>query len=433
MSEATGRVFLFLQGPHGSFFRDLARHLAGLGAGVQRIAFNVADVAEWGDAGPLDCYRGADTSYPAWLGRYFAVNRVTDIVLYGDARPEHALAIAAARPRGIRCHCLEEGYLRPHWVTYERGGNNGNSPLCNISLDRMAAALARIGPPPGPPPAPPADGWGSLGAHVWHSLCYHLRLALPSRRFGRYRSRRSLGLASEFGLYFRRMTSLPLRRMAQRAQIGRLLSTGRRYHLALLQVSFDSSIEAYSGYRCAAGFVDDCIAAFARGAPADELLVFKAHPLEDGRDRIGRVIADRAVRHGVARRVWFLDGGGDLARLLDGAHSVVTVNSTAAQPALVRGLPVVALGRAVYARPGLTSDQDLTTFFARPQRPDRGLYGLFRRFLTETSQHCGSFYTRPGIRLLLQSLPGALLAEESAYDRLLEEREVVETRRRKAG
>jgi len=117
MSEAAGRVFLFLQGPHGPFFRHLARHLAGLGAEVRRIAFNAADVAEWADAGPIDCYRGPDSSYPAWLIRHLSIHRTTDIVLYGDSRPEHAQAIAVARTRGIRCHCLEEGYLRPHWVT----------------------------------------------------------------------------------------------------------------------------------------------------------------------------------------------------------------------------------------------------------------------------------------------------------------------------
>ena len=31
-------------------------------------------------------------------------------------------------------HVFEEGYLRPYWITYERGGSNGNSALMGIAL-----------------------------------------------------------------------------------------------------------------------------------------------------------------------------------------------------------------------------------------------------------------------------------------------------------
>jgi len=415
MSEAAGRVFLFLQGPHGPFFRLLADRLAAQGAQVRRIAFNAADEAEWGGAGQLDRYLAAAAAYPGWLVRHLAAYKVTDIVLYGDARPEHAQAVAVARLRGIRCHCLEEGYLRPHWITYERGGNNGNSPLNSIGLDRMAVALG----PSEQPQAPPPDRWGSQSAHLWHSARYHCRLLLPSRKYGRHRSRRSVGLWGELGLYARRLAGLPLRRLTQSARIRRLAADRHHYHLALLQLSFDASMQAHSGFARSAEFVAACVAGFAEGAARDELLVFKAHPFEDGRERLGRVIAHEAARHGVADRVLFLDCGAHLAALLDSARSVVTVNSTAAQQALVRGRPVRALGRAVYDRPGLTSDQDLAAFFAAPRAPSVRLYWLFRRFLIETSQMRGSYYSRVGIRQLIETLPAALLAEQGPYDQLL--------------
>ena len=126
MGDASGRVFLFLQGPHGPFFRRLAATLAAQGATVRRVAFNAADEAEWRGAGPLNRCLGKGEKYEAWLARYLDAHGVTDVVLYGDSRPEHAMAVALAWQRGLVCHCLEEGYLRPHWVTYERWGNNGN-------------------------------------------------------------------------------------------------------------------------------------------------------------------------------------------------------------------------------------------------------------------------------------------------------------------
>ena len=415
MDNAAGRVFLFLQGPHGPLFRRLAARLAAAGAGVRRIAFNPGDEAEWAGAGPLERYLGPPGAYPDWLAHQLEIHRVTDIVLYGDSRPEHAGAIEVARPRGVLCHCLEEGYLRPHRVTYERWGNNGNSPLHGISLARMAGAVGRAAPPSGGR----HDGWGTHRPHLWHSALYHLRLLLPSRRYGRHRSRRELTLWRELGHYLGRLAGLPLRHVVQGLRARRLLASGRSYHLALLQLSFDASMQAHSDYRNSAQFVADCIGAFARGAARDDFLVFKSHPFEDGRERLGRVIAATASRLGVDQRVLFIDGGPTLTALLDGARSAVTVNSTAAQQALWRGLPVAALGRAVYAKPGLVSNQSLAAFFAGPRRPDQQAYWQFRRFLAETSQLIGSFYSRPGIAALLETLPAAMLSPVDAYDRVL--------------
>ncbi len=415
MDNAAGRVFLFLQGPHGPLFRRLAARLAAAGAGVRRIAFNPGDEAEWAGAGPLERYRGSPGAYPEWLAHQLATHQVTDIVLYGDSRPEHARAIEVARPRGVVCHCLEEGYLRPHRVTYERWGNNGNSPLHGISLARMAAALG----PAAPPREGPHDGWGAHRPHLWHSALYHARLLLPSRRYGRHRSRRDLTLWRELGYYLRRLAGLPLRRVLQGLRGRRLLASGRRYHLVLLQLSFDASMQTHSDYRNSAQFTRDCIDAFARGAAAEDCLVFKSHPFEDGRERLGRVIAAAASLLDVDDRVLFLDGGPGLTSLLDGARSAVTVNSTAAQLALWRGLPVAALGRAVYAKPGLVSSQALETFFAGPRRPDQQAYWQFRQFLAETSQLIGSFYSRSGIAALLEALPAAMLTPVDPYDRVL--------------
>ena len=415
-SDGRGRVFLFLQGPHGPFFRRLAACLAGSGAGVRRLSVNAADEAEWAAAGPLDRYAGDPSGYSAYLAAYLDRHGVTDIVLYGDSRPEHAMAVAVAWPKGVLCHCLEEGYLRPHWVTYERWGNNGNSPLNAIPLEAMAAAVGPVAPASAPP-----DGWGAQGPHLWHSARYHARLLLPSRRYGRHRSRRGLSLWREAGLYLSRAGSLPLRRALPRRRMRRRRAGGRPYHVVLLQLSFDASMQSYSGYRSSAEFVAECVAAFARGAPAGELLVFKAHPFEDGRERLGRVIAREAARHGLAGRTLFLDGGPGLAELLDGARSAVTVNSTGAQQALCRGVPVAALGQAVYARPGLVSGQPLERFFAEPDPPDARAYGQFHRFLLETSQLEGSFYAEGGIAALLAPLAAAMLAPRDPYERALGE------------
>ena len=59
------KAFLFLQGPHGPFFRLLGRVLRQTGAQVWRVGFNAGDAAFWGRAPGYIPYQGDLTSWPA--------------------------------------------------------------------------------------------------------------------------------------------------------------------------------------------------------------------------------------------------------------------------------------------------------------------------------------------------------------------------------
>ena len=109
---------------------------------------------------------------------------------------------------------------------------------------------------------------------------------------------------------------------------------------------------------------------------------------------------------------------GKLAQLLNDARTAVTVNSTAAQQVLWRGIPLKVFGDAVYAKPEFVSEQPLTEFFATPGRPDNRAYKDYRRFLLETSQLPGGFYSARGRRQLLRQVVDMMLAEDDPYDAL---------------
>ena len=127
MTKATAptRVFLFLQGPHGPFFHRLGDMLRRAGAEVWRVGFNAGDRAFWFHPASYIPFDAPREAWPETFATLCREKRVTDIVLYGDTREIHAEAIAAARDRGLTVHVFEEGYMRPYWVTYERGGANG--------------------------------------------------------------------------------------------------------------------------------------------------------------------------------------------------------------------------------------------------------------------------------------------------------------------
>ena len=136
MTDPNNRNFLFLQGPHGPYFHRLAKMLRAAGGQVWRVGFNAGDRAFWfGGAGYIP-FQGTIEDWPDTFSSIVAEHGITDIVLYGDTRPIHADAIAAATAAGLQIHVFEEGYMRPYWVTYERAGTNGNSKLMDLTVCR---------------------------------------------------------------------------------------------------------------------------------------------------------------------------------------------------------------------------------------------------------------------------------------------------------
>ncbi|MEY8829012.1 capsule biosynthesis protein [Sedimentitalea sp. XS_ASV28] len=380
------------------------------GAQVLRVGFNAGDRAFWFDSASYIPFRGQPEDWPDTLARLFHLHRVTDIVLYGDTRHIHATAIAAARARGVTVHVFEEGYLRPYWVTYEREGSNGNSRLMDMSVAQMRVQLEQADHDAPPPPA----HWGDMREHMFYGAAYHWFVMFTNRGYRHFRPHRSLPVTREFLLHFKRLLLILPHAADRYLRTARIRRGGYPYHLVLLQLEHDSSFREHSPFNSMSDFLARVIEGFARGAPRHHHLVFKAHPLEDGRTPLSRDIICLADAHGLRDRVHFVRGG-KLARLMDDSRSVVTVNSTAGQQALWRGLPLHISGRAVYDKPEFISDQPLHAFFANPHRPDTASYMVFRRYLLETSQVPGGFYSRRGRQRLLRRVVDMMLDPRDPY------------------
>ena len=213
---------------------------------------------------------------------------------------------------------------------------------------------------------------------------------------------------------------MPLHGIQRRIRTRRLLRSGAIYHLVLLQLSHDASLRSHSNFNSVEEFIEKVIAEFAAGAPAHHKLVFKAHPFEDGREPLPAIVREVAARAEISARVAYIPGG-KLGPLLDSANSTVTVNSTAAQQALWRKLPVHALGRSVFSKPEFVSHKPLAEFFAEPDAPDAESYNYYRKFLLETSQIGGGYYTQRGRAELLRRLVDLMLARADPYSLVLDD------------
>lgn len=407
------RRFLFLQGPHGPFFHRLGGLLRAAGCETWRVGFNRGDDAFWFDRASFIPFQKSADAWPAVCADLMNEKGITDLVLYGDTRPVHAQAIKIANARNITVHVFEEGYLRPWWTSYERGGSNANSRLMDKPVAEMQAELEELDLDL---PDAPAH-WGDMRHHVFYGMLYHWFVLTRPGQYRSYRPHREVTVMHEFRLYLRRLVTMPLTALERRIATRRITHGGFPYHLCLMQLEHDASFRAHSPFTSMTEFLETVVSGFAAGAPSHHHLVLKAHPLEDGRAPIKATIKRLVDEHGLHGRVHYLRGG-KLAGLMNEARSAITVNSTAAQQALWRGLPLKALGRSVYSKPEFVSDQPIEDFFADPQRPDSRAYRDYRHYLLETSQVAGGFYSARGRRQLLRQVVDMMLAELDPYDRL---------------
>jgi len=402
----SGRRFLFLQGLATRFFERLARALTERGHAVHRVNFNGGDRAFWRLPGALD-FCGRPEEWPEFLDRLIVEWAISDIILFGDCRPLHRAAVRVAKSRALRTHVVEEGYLRPDWITFEEGGVNGHSALSrdpNWYRER-ASGLPSWHDPPAVP--------GSFRRRAVEDVLYNAASMLGTWRFPHYATHRPYYQVIEYAGWLRR---LALMRHAERraAQaITDLQQHSGPLFLFPLQLDCDYQVRVHSPFRAMHLAIEHILASFARHAPAAARLIVKLHPLDSGLVDWIAITGYLAVELGIADRLVILDGG-DLGDLLTQKPAIVTVNSTVGTLALACGLPVVALGKAVYDIAGLTFQGALDDFWSAPAPPDLELFDAFRRVLAARCLIPGSFFNEAGLRL---AVDGAIERLEAPYAR----------------
>ncbi|MES2684946.1 MAG: capsular biosynthesis protein [Pseudomonadota bacterium] len=368
---------------------------------MRRINFNSGDGLFWSLPGGLD-YTGTQDEWPDFLAGQLSAWGITDLILFGDCRPLHALAIRLARLRGIAVHVFEEGYLRPDFITLESGGVNGHSSLPrDARAYRQAAAQL-----PAVTASTPVQA--SFARRAVDDVFYNLGIALGGWRFPRYQSHRPWSAFAEYGVGVRR---LPMKALTRREteRRARAIEQGQRpYFVFPLQIDADTQIRFHAAPGGMKAAIARVMQSFAAHAAPEALLVITEHPLDYGPVDFASVVASLAAAQGLGERVVFLRGGSPAA-LVNAARGLVTVNSTIGISALAAGIPVVTLGTAIYNLPGLTHQPHIDQFWAAPQPPDAALFDAFRRVVAARTQINGGFY----------SVQGIALAVEGALQRLL--------------
>jgi len=404
-----GRNFLFLQGLATPFFDALGRHLRAHGAETLRVNFCPGDEIYW--RGPAIKFRGRREDLPSFYGALFDEHEFTDLALFGDTRALHQPAIKLARQRNVRVHVFEEGYLRPFWVTVERGGVNAHSPLPRDPAWYHEARRAL-------PPAPEVvEERNNPTTRAVQDMSFHLVNTAAPLLYPRYRTHRPRHPAREYAGWAWRLPQLPLRRRSEEKALQKILAGSAPVFFFPLQLTGDSQITKHSSFANLREAIETVLTSFALRAPGDARLIVKNHPLDTGLDRHGKAIERLAGKLGVEQRVHFFETG-HLPTIADHASGTIVVNSTVGLAALGHKCPVKTLAEPIYAMPGLTFQGSLDDFWQEAEPPDEKLYRAFREVLLATTQVNGNFFTERGIQLAVQNCD-RMLAVESPLEALI--------------
>ena len=384
MAELTGRHLLLLQGPAGPFFARVARQLLAAGARVTKVNFNggeqlyyrLPDVVQFRE--PLD-------AWPAFFERLVRERAVNGVVLFGDCRPVHRAAIERARALGIDVFVFEEGYLRPDFVTLEKGGVNGHS---SIPLDPSHFVDVEVKPEPERQSIKHA-----FMKSVLHTICYACAVAVLKNRYPHYRHHRDIRPFVQARLWIRGSLRRAVHTVRDRQIAKRLEAQSMPpYFLVPLQVHLDSQL-LHSPYATINQFIREVVTAFAEHAPKDNSLLLKLHPMDRPYSDYAVDIEALRLEFGLGDRLLYADII-NVPAALRGARGTVVINSTMGLSSLMHGTPVKCLGRAIYDIPGLTHQGTLAEFFRAPAAVDRALYQRFRQWLLEQNQLNGSVWSR---------------------------------------
>lgn len=387
---AASKRALLLQGPVGPFFDRLTRWLESQGTSVHRVIFQAGDRHDCCAGQPMD-FGGDIGQWPEFLLNTVQRLGIDTIVLFGQARAHHAAAIALGKAAGLPVVVLEEGYVRPGYVTMELGGVNGfSTTLSQFAWQPDAPGLTVH-------TTKPLSSEHQFRQMAWFACRHYWAMYWGKKASLHYKHHKSSSIWHHSQYWVWSLIKKNLHLPQDNARVKRLID--QSYFFVPLQHDGDSQIIHHSPFEENTEFIIEVLRSFAHDAPLDALLVFRQHPHSRGGRGHGRLIRSLAAELGVGERVVHLVEG-HTPTIVTHARGVVVINSTVGLQALMRHKPLMVLGDALYDRPGLSHQGLLHDFWADCPTPDAEQADAFLQSLIALTQAPCNVYGRADEPLL---------------------------------
>lgn len=383
-----GKHIVLLQGPVGPFFKRFSQSLSEQSAYVTHVCFNSADDF-FSDSKFRVRFRETDCQWGDWLSHLHQERQIELIILFGCERPRHVEAIQFGKTHNIPVLSLEEGYIRPGYITAEINGNNRQSPLIHADLSVDPSQI----------PASPTPASGHAFNHMaWYGFLYYIIRQLGITLGSPASHHKQRKLIPEAFYWLRNVWRKQSRKHINAKLIDTLFTSLRKqYVIVPMQVRDDGQLIAAGRGWNNERVIEELIPSFAKHAPKDLFLVFKAHPLERGHTDADKRIKRLANQHNVSGRVLYIDDG-SIGQITKHSKAMITINSTSALSAIHFNVPLAVLGDAMFRRPELStcinSESDIDKFWNRIPEPNSKTNEAFLLTLKSTSILPGDYYSK---------------------------------------
>ncbi|KZL12733.1 capsular biosynthesis protein [Pseudovibrio sp. Ad26] len=410
MTSENKRCILLLQGPLSKYYARTAHHLEELGAKTLKVHFCGSDVHDWEQTDAIHFSEPAE-NWALFLEALIVAHGVTDILLHGDRRYYHKVAIGVAKRLDVTIIATELGYLRPDWMTVEYGGCSALShfpqnkqELMELDTQQAEDTSSVLYP-------------GSYKQIVLQELGFTLYNAVHARKFPHYHNHRTESRVQVYGGWLK--ARLQAKRRKQEADViwSQLKQCGTPYYLFALQLNGDFQIRDHSPFASIYEAIEKVIASFAKNAPEKTLLLFKSHPLEYRFKELSRAIVEASRKHGVEVRTQLIHGQ-TIKTLAEPSLGMLTINSSAGIEALEYGVPTCCILPTIYDMDGLTHQGDWETFWHSATPPEPDVYRKFIDALKTTIQVRGSLYNAAGLEAAAKGTAEKILSTSYAEQRL---------------
>jgi capsular polysaccharide export protein len=374
-----------LQGPVGPFFNTLYSTLASQGWDVTQICLNGADKVF---SSKTHTTWTGDTRWILWFDELITLKKPDVVILFGAERPAHKKAIRIAKAHKIPVLCLEEGYIRPGYITAEWGGNNHISPLQNKNIrDYTSSPLFKT-------PYTDSTGMGPLLG--WSALYYTARtlFSRPSQR--RLYHKKFFGPAE----VLRWSLNYIKKSVNEKKDAQTLISIKEKeYDVVTLQVPGDKSlVEGGDGWTTGR-LIIDTLHSFKSHAPSTRHIIFKLHPLGRGHDKSEYQINDLALDLEIQDRVHIIYTG-PLAPVLKNARGLIAITSTSSISSIEKGKITLVLGKGITRKPEIAlcgpSVSKINSFWTSPFTPQQNHINTFMKMVKSEALLPGDYYTKKG-------------------------------------
>ena len=369
---------LLLHGPLGPFFDHLACGFRQAGLSVHKIHFNGGDESYYYQNNAL-AFSGSPEQWPAFLSQFMRDHNIKLVMAYGDCRFYHHEAKRLCINNGVQYIALEEGYLRPNYITLEVNGVNGHSPIKHNGVEAyqpMHTIHDEVVMP------------GNFLKRTRYAIKYYVTNILKKQKFAHYMHHRAYNAFAEAGFWIRAYVRKQFYKISEPS--ASRLTRKSDFFLVPLQVHNDAQIEFHSQYESIEHFIQEVMLSFALNK-CTQRLVIKHHPMDRGHVNYKQYINKLAKELGISQQVDYIHDQ-HLPTLLKACKGIVTINSTTALQAFYHEAPVKVMGNAFFNMPGLTDQKTLAEFWVNPEKPDMEFADRFRGYLLDHGQINGSFY-----------------------------------------